>query len=71
MRDSEDAAARPRDDQAALAQYCHGVPDSLVGNAVLRSDVSFRRQAAGELAGLDPRGNGRRHLHVGMTRAVV
>ena len=50
----ERSAALAGDDQAALAQYLHRVPDSLVGDAVLLSQRALGRQLVLDLAYFDP-----------------
>ena len=50
----EGAAALAGDDEAALAQHLHGVPDGLVGNAVLFRQGALRRQLVADLADFDP-----------------
>src|ERR1022692_221895 len=59
------APARPGDDQPALAENLHGMPDRLVGDAVLLGQVTLGGQLVGDLTSIDAHGDGVRHLHIG------
>ena len=50
----ESAATLAGDDQPALAQNLHGVPDSLVGHAVLLREGALGGQLVLDLAYFDP-----------------
>jgi len=65
----EGAAALACDDQSALPQDLHRVPDCLVRDAVLLCQGAFGRQLVADIAHLDPRGDVIGHLDVGEVRA--
>jgi hypothetical protein len=52
--DDEGSAALPGDDQAAVPQHLHGVPDRLVRDFVLLGQGALGGQLVGDLADLDP-----------------
>src|ERR1039457_2024727 len=60
----ERAPALPGDDQPALAENLHGMPDRLVGDAVLLGQVTLGGQLVGDLTSIDAHGDGVRHLHI-------
>jgi hypothetical protein len=65
IADDERATALPGDDQPALAENLHGVPDRLVRDAILPGQIALGRQLVGDLASFDAHGDMVRHLHIG------
>jgi hypothetical protein len=61
----EGAAALPGDNQAALAQDLHRVPDGLVSDSEICGKLALGRQPAGDRAAGDARSHGVRDLAVG------
>jgi hypothetical protein len=61
----ESAPALAGDNQAAIAQHLHRVPEGLVCDAVFFGQRSLRWQFVREFADLNPGRNAISHLHIG------